>query len=101
MREAHQVFEWVATELGCVLTSILSVLVALWHNARRIVAVGAVNGFGSPEADETLEGVWRTLIAGCELVCVHTRMRHPALPRPKAVIVDVGVVIHSLSLSGC
>ena len=58
----------------------------------RVIAIGNVPFFFSPEGDEHFKNAWRSIASSEELVCTKTGTRHGPLPKPKAIILDVSVV---------
>ena len=67
------------------------------RDTHRVIAIGTSVSFGAADVDHSFAGVWKTLITeGGELVCAQTGTRHPALPKPKAVVLDVRRLERSL-----
>ncbi|KAM5530918.1 hypothetical protein V8D89_015408 [Ganoderma adspersum] len=54
----------------------------------RVIAIGDIEFFFSPEGDEHFKTAWKSIIAEEELVCTKTGTRHAPLPKPKAIIID-------------
>lgn len=59
----------------------------------RVIAIGDIEFFFSPEGDEHFKTAWKSIIAEEELVCTKTGTRHAPLPKPKAIIIDVRTVV--------
>ncbi|KAI0716582.1 UDP-Glycosyltransferase/glycogen phosphorylase [Earliella scabrosa] len=55
----------------------------------RVIAIGTSVSFGAADIDHSFAGAWKTLITEGELVCAQNGTRHPALPKPKAVVLDI------------
>nr|VWP02307.1 Trihydroxynaphthalene reductase (EC (T3HN reductase) [Ganoderma boninense] len=54
----------------------------------RVIAIGDIQFFFSPEGDEQFKTAWKSIIAEEELVCTKTGSRFAPLPKPKAIIID-------------
>ncbi|PIL34101.1 hypothetical protein GSI_03812 [Ganoderma sinense ZZ0214-1] len=54
----------------------------------RVIAIGDIEFFFSPEGDEQFKTAWQSIIAEEELVCTKTGTRYAPLPKPKAIIID-------------
>ncbi|KAM5530920.1 hypothetical protein V8D89_015410 [Ganoderma adspersum] len=54
----------------------------------RVIAIGNVPFFVSPEGDEYFKKAWKSLVSDEELVCTKTGTRHAPIPKPKAIILD-------------
>lgn len=62
--------------------------------AFRIISIGDVQFLRSDQGDEMFKNAWKALAAGDELACAQTSRRYGALPKPRAVIIDVRVPLH-------
>ena len=54
-----------------------------------MIAISDVAFLRSDEGDKAFEEAWKALVEERELVCKQTGTRFPALPKPKAAIMDV------------
>ena len=59
----------------------------------RVIAIGDIEFFFSPEGDEHFKKAWKSIIAEEELVCTKTGTHHAPLPKPKAIIIDVSPAV--------
>ncbi|KAI1796353.1 UDP-Glycosyltransferase/glycogen phosphorylase [Ganoderma leucocontextum] len=54
----------------------------------RVIAIGDVQFFFSPDGDDHFKKAWKSVVSGEELVCTKTGTRYAPLPKPKAIIID-------------